>query len=330
MQARSNRRAPPALGLMIGVSTALFLVGLTLPTVRFERLGSEPEIYSILGGVRSLWDDGNWVLALVVLAFSVILPAAKHGFLLLAWYGLGGVNRRGVLELFERYGKWSMLDVFIIALFVGAVLPGVLADASSLAGIRVFGVAIVLSMIATRALLRWDERGAELLERARAPGGAWPNRPRRIALALLSLAGAGAFAWGLSRAFFTIEESFFSKNDVRLGGTIRLLAAEGERSLALVLALFVVLATAVRSFLLLCARWIPNASRAALVRVLRWDEWAMLDVFVLALFVVYIKLAELTTTTRPPGFWWLLAAGLLMNVDVWVLRREAGGGEGRG
>ena len=71
------------------VASGLTLVGsLFLPTVVFQKLAAK-EVYSILGGIRVLWTDGDHVLATIVFLFSVVLPIAKHLLL------FGVLARRG-------------------------------------------------------------------------------------------------------------------------------------------------------------------------------------------------------------------------------------------
>ena len=67
-----------ALALFLLLLCAIGLgFGLTLPTVTFHRVGADVEIYSILTGVRSMWADGNWIMAPIIFLFSAVFPAAK-------------------------------------------------------------------------------------------------------------------------------------------------------------------------------------------------------------------------------------------------------------
>ena len=70
-------RARRLVGAAVLVSGILLVVAFALPTVTFQQLGSKEEVYSILGGIRSLWDDGNFILASIVFLFSVVWPTGK-------------------------------------------------------------------------------------------------------------------------------------------------------------------------------------------------------------------------------------------------------------
>jgi paraquat-inducible protein A len=164
-------RLRAAAGATIVVAALTLGLALALPTVRFKRLASEEEIYSILGGIQSLWQDRNFILAAIVFVFSVAYPIAKLLVLCALWLGWSANPRRkALLEWLMVLGKWSLLDVFIIALFVGAIQLGFLAEAESRAGIHVFFIAIVLSILATHLLHRIDR------VRSRA-WSAWPAQP---------------------------------------------------------------------------------------------------------------------------------------------------------
>ncbi|MHC4137482.1 MAG: paraquat-inducible protein A [Planctomycetota bacterium] len=78
-------------------------------------LVGEPETYSIVSGVLALLRGGNVWIGLVLLFFSVLFPVAKLVALrvCIADARLG----RGH-ALAARYGKYSMVDVFVIALLV--------------------------------------------------------------------------------------------------------------------------------------------------------------------------------------------------------------------
>jgi hypothetical protein len=86
------------------------------------RNGNEIEVYqqtrSILGSVQHLYSVGSVTAATLILLFSVIVPFGKAS--LVSWALLQGndARRRGTLHLVEMIAKWSMADVFAVALFI--------------------------------------------------------------------------------------------------------------------------------------------------------------------------------------------------------------------
>jgi len=84
--------------------------------------GDEIEVYqqtrSIVSSVQRLYEVGSPVPATLILLFSVIVPVGKG--LLVAWamFLRSGAWRARVLHFVELIAKWSMADVFVVALFI--------------------------------------------------------------------------------------------------------------------------------------------------------------------------------------------------------------------
>jgi len=88
------------------------------------RLGSGPpiEVYhqtrSILGSVRYLYKVGSATAATLILLFSVLVPFTKALLVLWAVWHRNPALRRRTLHFVELIAKWSMADVFAVALFI--------------------------------------------------------------------------------------------------------------------------------------------------------------------------------------------------------------------
>jgi hypothetical protein len=82
----------------------------------------EVEVYeqtrSILGSVRRLYVVGSPVAATLILLFSVIVPLSKAALVAWAVFMAGDRNRQRILAFVETIAKWSMADVFVVALFI--------------------------------------------------------------------------------------------------------------------------------------------------------------------------------------------------------------------
>jgi len=73
---------------------------------------------SIMGSVRRLYEVGSPVPATLILLFSVVVPFAKTVLVGWAVFVAGGETRRRMLATVETIAKWSMADVFVVALFI--------------------------------------------------------------------------------------------------------------------------------------------------------------------------------------------------------------------
>lgn len=83
---------------------------------------AEVEVYeqtrSILGSVRYLYDVGSPIPASLILLFSVVVPLGKAALVAWATVMSSTAWRLRTLRFVETIGKWSMADVFAVALFI--------------------------------------------------------------------------------------------------------------------------------------------------------------------------------------------------------------------
>ena len=149
-----------ALGVMLLISAVLLILGWLLPLMTIHRFLFLSDEISILQGVIELWRHGETLLAFVLIAFSMLFPLAKLTVALSLW----SADRLDEAELARRTrwlavcGKWSMLDVFVVALVVVSVKLSLVADVEVHAGIYVFAGAIVVSMLCTDRILQLAQR----------------------------------------------------------------------------------------------------------------------------------------------------------------------------
>lgn len=124
---------------------------------------------SILGTSESLWDGGNRTVAALILFFSVIVPALKAGLLVLhygfqrySWGQVAGKISGGL-------SKWSMADVFVMALVISFLAIKASAGSSTLvettitfeSGFYYFLGYCLLSIAASQLLAKSVERRLE-------------------------------------------------------------------------------------------------------------------------------------------------------------------------
>jgi hypothetical protein len=111
----------------------LKLTGGDLRKVIIEQLGprltealqqgvGEVEVYtqtrSILGAVRNLYDVGSPFPATLILLFSVVVPFTKAALVAWAAFMTDASQRLRTTRFVEAIAKWSMADVFVVALFI--------------------------------------------------------------------------------------------------------------------------------------------------------------------------------------------------------------------
>ena len=73
---------------------------------------------SIVSSVRRLYEVGSPVPATLILLFSVVVPFVKTALVGWAMFAADEARRRRTLTFVEAIAKWSMADVFVVALFI--------------------------------------------------------------------------------------------------------------------------------------------------------------------------------------------------------------------
>ena len=86
------------------------------------KAGAKIEVYqqtrSILGSVKHLYEVQSPLAATLILLFSVIVPFAKASLVLWALFHRDPAMQRRTVHFVELIAKWSMADVFAVAIFI--------------------------------------------------------------------------------------------------------------------------------------------------------------------------------------------------------------------
>jgi len=136
--------------LMAGAALCL-LLGLTLPVVKLTWLYFFDNRHSIISIIWVLFQDKEWLLSGVLIIFSALFPLIKLSYLLVLY--LRRLNdilpSEKLLFILSWLGRWSMLDVLVLALIVFYTKQTGVADATVLPGIYFFAVSVLLTMWAS-------------------------------------------------------------------------------------------------------------------------------------------------------------------------------------
>ncbi len=129
---------------------ALYFPAILLPILSIEKLGHHHQA-SLLGGTIDLLWHGSWFVGLVVLVFSIIVPLMKILALIeLSWISLTGREHQAwTYRVVELAGRWSMMDVLLLALMVTLVKLGDLVQFSLGPAVWAFVLCVVMSLIAS-------------------------------------------------------------------------------------------------------------------------------------------------------------------------------------
>jgi len=139
---------------LLFLALGALIVGLFAPMLTLEKFYVFSNTLSLYSALVQLVREGQWLLFLVVGAFSVLLPVAKLILLFSIWNLESADNEghRKRLELLAHYGKWSMLDVFVVALMVVTIKLGALARVEIHYGVFAFTLSVILTMLVTHRI----------------------------------------------------------------------------------------------------------------------------------------------------------------------------------
>jgi uncharacterized paraquat-inducible protein A len=76
------------------------------------------ESKGVIGSILKLYNGGDVLVAGVIVLFSVFIPMAKVFSLLFVSVFKENKRAHGVIRFFKTLGKWSMVDVFVVAVFL--------------------------------------------------------------------------------------------------------------------------------------------------------------------------------------------------------------------
>lgn len=139
----------------IWVAAALLFVGLLAPIITLTTFVVVNNTFSVLSGVIELLKEGQIFLFLVIAGFSVVLPILKLWVLyqLVSKSEAVKSQTKKLLHWMHLYGKWSMLDVFVVAVLVVAVKLNVIANVEMRFGLYAFAASVLLTMLITSRIV---------------------------------------------------------------------------------------------------------------------------------------------------------------------------------
>lgn len=122
------------------------------------------QTFTLLGGIRLLWQNGELFLALILTVFSLIFPLFK---LLVLWFDV--IGPRGMPALLMKAcrvaARYAMVEVFLLALLVLLLkgMPGG-SEVSLQGGAYAFALSVLLGLAASAITLRQASTAISLPE----------------------------------------------------------------------------------------------------------------------------------------------------------------------
>ena len=152
----SSRKSPLRVPLLLGVAFALFAAGVAFPFFHVTKFWLFDDAVSVVAGIITLFQEGEFFLFLVLTLFTLIFPCAKLALLAVIWaereHNLTRV--RQLHQWVEHLGKWSMLDVFVVAILIVAMKSAAVAEIHIGLGLYLFTFSVVATQLASALVAR--------------------------------------------------------------------------------------------------------------------------------------------------------------------------------
>ncbi|OBA00730.1 paraquat-inducible protein A [Halomonas sp. G11] len=149
---------------LLAAAAIMYIPANVFPIMTTTSLGnSSPS--TIVGGIVELIQGGSWPIAGVIFVASIIVPVGK--LFALAWLcsvahrsdAFNAQTRTTLYRITEFIGRWSMVDVFVVAILVALIRADSLMTINPGPAALAFGAVVVLTMLAAMTFdprLLWD------------------------------------------------------------------------------------------------------------------------------------------------------------------------------
>ncbi len=141
---------------------ALYFPANLMPVLRMESFYGDQE-NTIMGGVIQFWQEADYPVAIIIFVASVLIPVLKIiAIIALCLAARSGSRPRTMTRLYrvtEFVGRWSMVDIFVVAILVAVVQLGTTISIHPGPGAISFAAVVVLTMFAAISFdprLIWD------------------------------------------------------------------------------------------------------------------------------------------------------------------------------
>jgi paraquat-inducible protein A len=314
---RWARRKGWAIPILLLGSLTLNILGLSLPFLEIDEVFHAKVVYSLPHSVHLMWEHELYIIALLILGFSIIFPFVKLFALFAAWFiPWNPKSRVTFLHWIELLGKWSFMDIFVVILLLGLTNKQTMITSHIHVGVYFFIGAITLSMIVSqiilglaREIVTEDEGVLEYPEKRR-----WMLFDQVYlgwTVPVLVFVSAAALFDAIHATFLRISQFLLVSRSYSMYDLIELLQTNKHWVLLIIMVGTVVCVPLLRLALLLVTWVIPmKVKRHIRAKMLLegLSRWSMLDVFGVALFLIASEGKDLVKTEIQPGLYTVVIA----------------------
>jgi paraquat-inducible protein A len=134
----------------------MYIPANTMPIMITEYMGNASES-TILDGVIYMWETGSYPVAVIIFVASVFVPVVKIAILLSLWMCIQFNRFRStkyktrLYHMTEFIGKWSMVDVFVVAILTALIHMGSLMSIYPGTASLSFCAVVILTMLSANS-----------------------------------------------------------------------------------------------------------------------------------------------------------------------------------
>jgi paraquat-inducible protein A len=156
---------------LVIASAALYVPAMSLPIMDVQGIGTaaggSAGGNTIISGVVTFWESGSYPVAVIIFTASVVIPILKVAalvWLCLVASGKAASSPKSQSKLYqitETLGRWSMVDIFVVAILVTLVQLGALMTIRPGPAALSFAGVVILTMLAAMSFdprLLWDRQ----------------------------------------------------------------------------------------------------------------------------------------------------------------------------
>lgn len=144
----------------------LYIPAMIYPIMNITQLGVDNKS-TIIEGIVSFLEYKDYFIAIVILIASVLIPLIKLFGLFLIFLSLLISNnmdnklKLNIFNMIEFIGKWSMVDIYVVALLSSIVHLGEIFSIKGGLAATSFTLVVILTMIAANSFdtrIIWDKK----------------------------------------------------------------------------------------------------------------------------------------------------------------------------
>lgn len=149
------------------ITAMLFYIPANIYPIMTTTILGDTSPSTIISGVLLFIEHGSYFVAFVIFSASILIPITKMLIILWLCYNTRKATKLSKRELTWLYrvteliGKWSMIDIFVVAILVALVQFGDIMAIEPGMAARAFAIVVILTMIAAHQFdvrLIWDRQ----------------------------------------------------------------------------------------------------------------------------------------------------------------------------